>query len=1840
MVLMALPNEHLMTFNQYKNAKSLFAAIEIRFGGNEVTKKTPRTLLKQMYKNFSALSIESLESIFNRLQKIRNKHDLNTMSINDLYNNFKIVEQEVKGTTSSNSSSQNMDFVSSPSTNSTNEVHTTYGVSTASTQSSTASTQKSGKKVTINGSDTAGFDKSKVECYNCHKMGHFEREYRGPRNHDSRNRYQDSSRRTVHVEEIPPKAMVSINEVGFDWSYMAEDEVPTNMALMAFLDSKNDLSYSGLEEFEQYQLESYGPKSSEIESKNVSKDIPNELKKIVIPTIAKVKFVRPKQQEKPVRKLVKPKAVITARPSPAVVNAVRENQVNVVRPQHVGFGDLPNLMGNLQKVQKDQRCVNSRCSRHMTRNMSYLSNFKEFNRGYVTFGGGANGGRITNKGTIKTDNLDFEDVYFVKELKFNFFSVSQMCDRKNKFLFIDTECLVLSLNFKSPDESQILLRVPKKNNMYSVDMKNIVPKKSLTCLVAKATLDESMLWHRRLGYIKFKNINKLVKDNLVRGLPLKHFNNDQPCVACLKGKQHKASCKSKIQNSISQPLFMLHMDLFGPTFVSTLMHKKYGLVVTDDYSRYTWVFFLATKDETTCILKKFITEIENLVDKKVQVIRCDNKTEFKNIVMNDFCAMKGIKREFSVARTPYQNSVAKRRNRTLIEAARIMLADSKLPTIFWAEALNTACYVQNRALVVKSHNKNPYELFRGRIPALSFMRPFGCHVTILNTLDHLSKFDGKADEGAGPEWLFDIDMLTKSMNYVPVIVGTNSNDFEGTKDSIGADDPKMPDLEAIATYDDSEEEDDFTILESSIHVDVKSAFLYGRIKEEVYMFQPLGFEDPDHHDKVYKVVKALYGLHQAPRAWYETLAKYLLGNEFYRGKIDQTLFIKRQKGDILLVLVYVDDIIFGSTKKKLCTEFERLMKDKFQMSSMGELSFFLGLQVKQKEDGIYISHDKYVAEVLRKFNFSDVKPASTPVDMEKTLVKDADADNVDMHLYRSMIDNFRYLKGKPKLGLWYPRDSPFELVAYTDSDYAGASLDRKSTTGGCQILGSKLISWQCKKQTVVATSVTKAEYVAAASCYGQILWIQNQMLDYGYNFMHTIIYFWQTATASILDNGEMEITATIDGKVKVVIEESVRRHLKLEDSDGISTFPTTEIFEQRALMGERSTVPVESHHTPTGAPSISQQHFSPTLRIPIRQETEVPRPSSPPHTNVVDEAASTGVDVRHGGAATTVTSLDAGQGQDLEDPSKQGRKIDEIDQDLNISLIQQDAVIQGSTAEPVSTAGAAVTTASVDVSPASPTRRVSTADDITMAETLVYIRRSVAKDKAVRLARVEANEELTQRLQEEERNKYNEVDQAKMLVDLINQKKRYFAQLRGYSFNELKTLFETTIKTINTFVPMETEDKGRASELAAGSSQATIIDYAEGISSKRAAEAELDYEGSKRQKTNKASGSEQPDAEENELDDLVMLWSLVKERFSLTKPIDDKERTLWVELKRRVPYDQRNNPPQHSRIVYPPILDINCFHHFLVTLENLYPMDDEPIWAVDRVVAPTLGSVITIPEIANEFAIKGNIIKIFYHGLREITQEVLNATAGGIFLYKTPNQAFQLLEDKVLLKLDCAKKQKTKASLKKTIAFTDEGSSNYTNKIMARMDAITLKMDAQYKELQTYAKKTKPDINEDDIPMSREEEDNLCALFIRLVFTMITAIETRIAIIGVLTNEQSINAFVKETFMDLKTQLETIAKNLQALIQNLETKFDRLADRQSSRPSGSLLSNTQPNPKGHNKTYQPPQSYNEHINAIFTRSGKSYNPPINPNDQQKDSENPINFDSDEEEEEPTPQSKT
>ncbi|KAJ0817154.1 putative RNA-directed DNA polymerase [Helianthus annuus] len=338
-------------------------------------------------------------------------------------------------------------------------------------------------------------------------------------------------------------------------------------------------------------------------------------------------------------------------------------------------------------------------------------------------------------------------------------------------------------------------------------------------------------------------------------------------------------------------------------------------------------------------------------------------------------------------------------------------------------------------------------------------------------------------------------------------------------------------------------------------LDVKSAFLYGKVQELVYVSQPEGFVDPDYPDRVYKLDKALYGLHQPPRAWYETLSTHLLKNGFERGQIDSTLFIKRKKEDFLLVQVYVDDIIFGSSDENMCKEFEQVMKSKFEMSAMGELSYFLGLQVEQKEDGMFIHQTKYVYDILDRFKMNDCTTCNTPICENHNLGPDHEStEDVDPTHYRAMIGSLmyltasrpdimfavclcaryqanpkeshmkavkrilRYLKGKPKLGLWYPTDSDLRFVAYTDSDFGGCKSNRKSTTGGCQFLGGRIVSWQCKKQSCVSTSTCEAEYIAAGSCCSQVLWIQQQMRDYGLDFTRTPIMIDNNATISITNN--------------------------------------------------------------------------------------------------------------------------------------------------------------------------------------------------------------------------------------------------------------------------------------------------------------------------------------------------------------------------------------------------------------------------------------------------------------------------------------------------------------------------------------------------------------------------------------------------------------------------------------------------------------------------------------------------------------------------------------------------
>ncbi|KAI3732720.1 hypothetical protein L1987_63927 [Smallanthus sonchifolius] len=689
------------------------------------------------------------------------------------------------------------------------------------------------------------------------------------------------------------------------------------------------------------------------------------------------------------------------------------------------------------------------------------------------------------------------------------------------------------------------------------------------------------------------------------------------------------------------------MDLFGPTNVMSMGKKSYCLVITDDYTRFSWVYFLRTKDETAEILKSYILRVENQSNQKVKIIRCDQGIKFKNHTLNCFCESKGIERQYSAPRTPQQNGVAERRNRTLIESARSMLADSKLSLTFWAEAVSTACYVQNRVLIVKPLIKTPYELWFQRVPYIRFLKPFGRPCTILITHGVLPKFGAKSDEGyfvgyssqskayrvfnsrtrvmeesanvecreyivceqgKGPNWLFDIDSFSQifepltfsNMESTPSIdppsvveaseAGTRPSNVTSsslsetenlnedssvnavdTNDAIAENINVANDVEDSSTMNEGTPNQNQRNLEQGMQLEVDvwklvdlppgkyaigTRWVFWNKQDErgivvknkaKLVAQGNTQEEGIDYDEVFAPVSRLEAIRiflayaasknftiyqmDVNSAFLYGKIGYLLSNNFRRGAIDQTLFIKDEGGEILLVQIYVDDIIFGSTRKQLCKDFEILMHSKFEMSLMGELNFFLGIQVKQVPNRIFISQSKYVKSILEIFKMTDCSAARTPMQVHHQLTLDKDSQDTDQHQYSAMIGSlmyltasrpdimfavclcatfqaapkvshlqavkriFRYLKGTSRLGLWYSKNDMFNLYAYTDSDYGGCNLDKKSTSGG-----------------------SEAEYIAASSCCAQIIWIQNQMLDYGMTFMATPIHIDNMSAISVTNN--------------------------------------------------------------------------------------------------------------------------------------------------------------------------------------------------------------------------------------------------------------------------------------------------------------------------------------------------------------------------------------------------------------------------------------------------------------------------------------------------------------------------------------------------------------------------------------------------------------------------------------------------------------------------------------------------------------------------------------------------
>ena len=1088
-------------------------------------------------------------------------------------------------------------------------------------------------------------------------------------------------------------------------------------------------------------------------------------------------------------------------------------------------------------------------------------------------------GEVKGHGNITNGHFTVTRVALVEGLKHNLISVAQLCDNNHEVHFSKSKSLILDAHKK------ILVDSPRDGNMYPLDIDLILGTPDI-CLLSKASSDISWLWHRRLSHLNFGYINKLIGKDLVRGLPLLKLDNDILCAACEQGKIAKSSHKSLIEHSVSQPLELIHIDLCGPSTAPSLSGKQYLLVIVDDYTKFTWVFFLRQKSDTTKELMDFITFIEVRVGKPVRRLRSDNGGEFKNHTLNSFLVSKGIDHNFSAPYHPQQNGVVERKNRTLCEAARSMLIFADLPIYFWAEATAAACYTQNRSLINSRLEITPYEAMNKRKPNISHFHVFGCRCYIKNNREHLGKFAPKGDEGIflgyclhaaayrvlnkrtrvieetkdvtfdeqyirkldrnhfGPQMVIPFDQLhnqpqapvtftfevdfdhlfppqpkawnsemlapnptpTNSSPSTPrsprspvnnsiLTQATTSNDsspnpvnapilgehlFDGSVHSDSSDSeteeipvndaPFMGEPPAICTHaipsvvprsqettfmgepsiigslpnpsvnaasssnplvmgeppfgstiqleadlferqftadypprhrEEYETEclhqipeetrllkwtkdhpadqvignpkdgvktrsateneclfasflsmtepksikealqdsdwvkamqdelaefernnvwqlvptpEDVTVVGSRwvyrnktdedgviirnkarlvvkgysqqegidydetyapvarieairiflafaahrnfkvYQMDVQCAFLNGDIDREVYVQQPPGFEDPNFPKHSFKLQKAVYGLKQAPRAWYGTLSKFLEDSNFKRGTIDPTLFRKIHNNHLIIVQIYVDDIIFGSTSEDLSKQFADLMQSKFKMSMMGELSYFLGLQVKQSTQGIFISQEKYIKNLLKKYSMDHASTARTPMSTSYKLDLDLEGKPVDQRHYRGMIGSllyltasrpdimfstclcarfqanpkeshliavkriFKYLRGTASLGIFYPANGKFDLQAFTDSDYGGCRLDRKSTSGSCQFLGGRLVSWTSKKQTCVSTSTAEAEYVAAASCCSQVLWMQTQLRDYGFKMLQVPIYCDSKSAIAISHN--------------------------------------------------------------------------------------------------------------------------------------------------------------------------------------------------------------------------------------------------------------------------------------------------------------------------------------------------------------------------------------------------------------------------------------------------------------------------------------------------------------------------------------------------------------------------------------------------------------------------------------------------------------------------------------------------------------------------------------------------
>nr|GEW00757.1 hypothetical protein [Tanacetum cinerariifolium] len=954
-LLMALSDKHQLKFNIHKDAETLMEAIEKRFGGNKEIKKVQKTLLKQQYENFSGTSSEILDQIHDRLQKLisqleilgetisqkdinlkflrslpsewkthtliwRNKANLEEQSLDDLFNNLKIYEAELKGSSTSSQNTQNITFVYSNNIDSTNESCDAVGGYDWSFQAGEEPTNYALMAYASSGSSSSsGLDNEVAPCSKaCSKAyATLQTHYDNLTVEFRKSQFDVLSYKTglednalVELRKKFKKAKKERDNLKLTLEKFQTSSKNLSKLLESQVSDKPGLGFNSqvfdCEKLHSHDSDNSVPRSPENDRYKTGQgyhDVPppyTETENESVPKQKETSFV----------------------PTTEHVKTHRESVKLVEHPKQA-----ENLRTNNQQSR----------------------DFEEINGGYVAFGGNPKGGKNSSKGKIKTGKLDFNDVYFVKELKFNLFSVSLMCDKKNSVLFTNTECVVLSFDYKPPDENHVLFRVPRENNMYNVDLKNVVPSGDLT-------------WNQ-------PNDTAGIKENLDAG-------------------------KVRKETVFAQQYVLLPLWSTG----SQDPHNTYDDVVDAAFD---------VKENETDV---HVSSSES------------NKTDNKK-----------------------HDDKAKRDNKGKKEPKKVHQA---LKDPSWIEAM------QEELLQFKLQKVwIPVDLPKGK-------------------------------KAIGSKWVFRNKKDKRGIvirNKARLVAQGHTQEEGIDYDEVFA---PVARIEAIRLFLAYASFMDFMVYQ----MDVKSAFLYGTIEKEVYVCQTLGFKDPDYPNKVYKAVKALSRLHQARRAWYETLANYLLENGFQKGKIDRSLFIKKQKGDILLV------------------------------------------QVKQKDDGIFISQDKYIAEILRKFGFTDVKSASTPIKTEKHLLKDLDGEDVDVQIYSKELDSPKQTAlGKDISNLFMAGSLPKTIWHFITA------------------VSYKLMLFGLTKVVAVNLMLLVVNPTIYVSCIKQ---------------------FWAIATIKKV-NDVVHIRVPIDGKKVVVSKDVIRRDLHLDDADGVECLPNEAIFAEPQMGHEK-----------------------------------------------------------------------------------------------------------------------------------------------------------------------------------------------------------------------------------------------------------------------------------------------------------------------------------------------------------------------------------------------------------------------------------------------------------------------------------------------------------------------------------------------------------------------------------------------------------------------------------------------------------------------------------------------